>query len=1516
MMLSACNHYCLEVTTVPNKLTAGYYKPSFTTRFDRQSSNWFLGNKPTPSYCLADYPCYTLSGNYSELGTHCIVLGDEMYQHKAECTALESIFFDEQLNTPSTKKKANKAYELLSRLFFVLLDNAFYFVIADNDTPKILPFSIDAYQLTQYGKEIHVYIDLEDDSEVYKTNIVVFQHGQDSRFLSRLDNPDLISASTILKTGTLTARTPKIDDGFEDVDQSEAILASNSITVALDNKQVGIDSIKQLVNQALDQLPDKGIPSNNNTPLDVNILPPIGSKEVVTEPEYPAALTCKGCSDYAGWLSAYTSWVTPEVFDDLDLYNTNEVLTAVAILTSSQCATNEMTSATLGTILRAFVKPEAIAELGKQDFLFPDAIQFYSLYEYNLQNVNSEHLDEILKCDFTDSAFKIIAEATGSSYTLPSVKNFLRRGSVYKSGQRNMPTVLPFALGYNELSAVRLAFARAGLLQGAKLPSYIKYKCLDILLQGNFAPGYLVDDDIKIPSEYAYRMYHTHKARVNEMNAIGDSEELLKKKSLADGVEYGKRADFTYQQLDNAFSISHYDGDYGIPGLKRLLDKYCSASLRAKLFDETFSNIPYKYSLLPGGQSKASDAFDWLLILNGLVSLVPSLKHTYRDIAIFKGTAHDDPEYTKALYGLLLLISMWQRVTLGSIQTNPDASCRFSFNDTLYIKDSCKPSSFSYAPVTSMTPAQMDALAFGWVTVENECYASGMTLKYSQGYLPMKLPRGEGAIQGNFKLDDNIAVNSPESRASLSMEAYTYTELPTQTPIKIRSSSVRLEGFLKHSDGAWYDISYTTTAQEAAKDTIDALSIYPDHITMPSFINRGTHIATYDEAIKNFCNCSDKSEALSALYNHDLEYFKKTYCSKNDPGYVDYYNLNITSVNDGELSRFLLGDFGKAMPYSSIVYSAPAGYWDKTSASTLIDTLLLFVYTNGLYVNDRFNAALTLGDNSKDTALVNQYTKAITLFTDAVGPMMSKAKDSTQMGIILQSIVGYMQTNLQSFTYEGIISLLESTPDLQKAVACYVDDLGKTYKGIADYTGKYSSLIHNLSDSIVTQSDDLESIKERYTDYPFAVNTSTQEDREGVAKLEASVYSTNGLRELMPRFDFLQRMQVAINQNKQDLATDDVLTAAMQGITAPDNDTQSDVTDTSQLDPLSAALDKQEASIANSFASEDSADEDLDDISALDNGFFSVASDEDDDLDDENTLDNGFASDASDEDDDLDDESALDDMPSLGTTSASNSESGLADSPSDEDDALDDDNTLDTSSANAPVDTAPQPSQGIINASALTSDTQAVIPPVTKPAFIFPSNSDTTQADTSPAPLIINAPQADTGTTQADTSPAPLIINAPQSDTPPAPAVIDTPKTAPVSSGTLIINSPESLKAKPADTDETLYSASIIAPIISEALRKNKALARCNIVIAPELEGMARTEYIEPTMAGLIGYCKKYNASCYNTQSNEIYVIKDNIKMLVCLLHRHATQVTTAIDKGRFNLTRFPLPKMSLNCLL
>ena len=234
-----------------NKIAAGYYQPSFKATFDATHRQWFIDGKAVPSICLADYPCYTLNNDYSDLGTHCVAIGDELFTHSLEVQSNPDIQFEEKLNTPNGKKSDKTAVAILANLFFIHADNSLYFAMYLDAGIKILPFDINAYQFSAYAKEIQVYINLKDTAGIFTTNIVVLTTDQDTRFLRSLLDKNTISATTLLKTGTLTQRTPVVDDGFEDIDQSDALFAKGSNTIAMSSKSVDISDIKSLVSVAL-----------------------------------------------------------------------------------------------------------------------------------------------------------------------------------------------------------------------------------------------------------------------------------------------------------------------------------------------------------------------------------------------------------------------------------------------------------------------------------------------------------------------------------------------------------------------------------------------------------------------------------------------------------------------------------------------------------------------------------------------------------------------------------------------------------------------------------------------------------------------------------------------------------------------------------------------------------------------------------------------------------------------------------------------------------------------------------------------------------------------------------------------------------------------------------------------------------------------------------------------------------------------------------------------------------------
>ena len=117
-------------------ISTGYYKPTFDARYDDRQKQWFVNGKPTSSICLVDYPCYTLNNDYSELGSHCIVIGDELYTHVRECQNNADILFEDALNNIHSKKSDKSSLDILSRMFFISADNSFYFATYLNNSVK------------------------------------------------------------------------------------------------------------------------------------------------------------------------------------------------------------------------------------------------------------------------------------------------------------------------------------------------------------------------------------------------------------------------------------------------------------------------------------------------------------------------------------------------------------------------------------------------------------------------------------------------------------------------------------------------------------------------------------------------------------------------------------------------------------------------------------------------------------------------------------------------------------------------------------------------------------------------------------------------------------------------------------------------------------------------------------------------------------------------------------------------------------------------------------------------------------------------------------------------------------------------------------------------------------------------------------------------------------------------------------------------------------------------------------
>ena len=1511
-----------------NKITTGYYQPTFDARYDSHQRQWFVNNKPTSSICLADYPCYTLGNDYSELGSHCVVIGDDLCSHIAECQSSSGIAFEDALNNPQGKKSDKESIDILSRLFFIYADNSFYFATYLNDTVKILPFDINAYQLTAYAKEIQVYIDLKDPARVYSTNIVILTMTQDTRFLRSLLDKSIISATTLLKTGSLTSRTPDVQDGFEDIDQSEALLAKGTTAVAITENQTDINSIKNLVRAALNNLPDKGDVRQNPAPLNVDIIPPIGSKTPDTDADNPPILKCKGLSPMGTFITAYTCEVLPHTLNSLEAYNVTEVIQLVSLVAASQIVTEKISPDTVDDLFVALFHQSRFRTGGSlmdKDFIFPDAIRFYTKHSYMLKNLNADDIENIISCDFTDSAFKVLAKELGSTYTLPSVKNFLRRINVYRSGSSTLPTCIPFGLGKYELNTIKMAFAQAGLMPDMKLPTYMKYKALDIVMNGPFIMEYLGQSQGFLGSMSASRWLAISTAGVEEKLAIYNApEEVIKSIIAKEGVPYSKNFDFRYAPLNKIDANIDWQS-YKI----NLRDLVLSFGI-----DKVISSTPYKYSLWSGDEYLTSDTYDWLLMLSGLSGIIPSLQHSYREVEILKGVQPNPPDddFLKAMYGLLAVISLWQRLTLGTLESNPDSACQFAFG--AYFGSNEYQTEY---PGLVTSHDQIDGLAYGWVEAQNET-GSCDNVMYWNAY-------AKGAVQENvgehFHINNHITDNLASKRSALSLEHYTYSEIP-QSAYKsffVRRSDVA--SYLDHSSSKWHSGERGSLYNDLvplAKELVSKLSIYPDCLLTPAYVQAGTRIATFDDLMNSYTEDFD-ARGLAGMKSNDVKVFEKLL---SEPDNSSVWKFSVDGTED--IIRLLLGEFGKV---TTLSYSSK---YTPNKGNTVILRMIQGIYNAAMYINEHINAAIVLSDNSKETAFYKQYSKALRLFTQTVSDMLKKVKNRQQMGVVLQTLVGYLQTNLEDYTYASFISLIEKAGSIQDALVQHTDAIAQAYPDLVSVVASHKGIIQNLSSiAIAENEEDLATMLGTRSGCIVPINDTVDRVKQNLEDAINKVHNNLGIKALQPRFSTMQAISdiVAESQSEPDI---DVLSQAID--TAQNNAGDfPEEEDNEPLDDISVLDDLLGTSVSQNIAQDIPTDAEPDDFSGQGFDF----GDDLDDLDDYDFSQQGTLEQADEQeantvnplDAAIEEQASIDNAASpldiaiaaqaVETAAPTQGDNNDVDVTEDQDGItlnLDDpafgaqvEQDTDTSDVQTPTSTVQAPT---LNSAAFTQASPQIIPPITKPTLVI--NAPTTQATppqaTDVKPLVINTPTTEEPRVEEV---KPLVINAPTQSTDDKPLIITPPVkqegaistqqakfNKPIKSGApLVINAPNVEDVKPADTDQILYSGTTKAPVIEEALKRDKQLARVGLVITPERAGYAKTECIEPTVPALLAYCDNNNAVCYLTKDNEIYLIKGNAKLLIALLHKkNSDKVLNAIARGRFSLERYPLIQMILGHLL
>lgn len=368
------------------------------------------------------------------------------------------------------------------------------------------------------------------------------------------------------------------------------------------------------------------------------------------------------------------------------------------------------------------------------DYAFPDAVVFYLEQDLVLSKNLTVNADALMRSDFTEIAYTKLAKRLNSQITfkqacsLSNTKENFRLG-LGGTGQRRLPSSIPFALGVVERDAVRMSQAYLGIISDPSMILRVRNGLLDFQMLGPYAMLYLADfcsewhsrgtcflvsaratrglyKDIRVAfTNLVYEKMRSlsgtkvnirdkavlerigHDYGIGVFKGLSDAERTrIKERTrlllaaersarlsinvdpyMFDGVRYNDRV--------GTFATPR---SYGLPPKKTQESSgsgsYNSESTLALLHRfYNFSTVDGTYiSVLDYPKARCRFILDGVLTMSGLVPLMCAIPRNPQGTVWWHGKTVSN--------AVIMLVDIWQRVLLGDIMkrsTGVDTACKY-----------------------------------------------------------------------------------------------------------------------------------------------------------------------------------------------------------------------------------------------------------------------------------------------------------------------------------------------------------------------------------------------------------------------------------------------------------------------------------------------------------------------------------------------------------------------------------------------------------------------------------------------------------------------------------------------------------------------------------------------------------------------------------------------------------------------------------------------------------------------
>lgn len=417
------------------------------------------------------------------------------------------------------------------------------------------------------------------------------------------------------------------------------------------------------------------------------------------------------------------------------------------------------------------------------DYAFPDAIVFYLEQDLVLSKNLTVNADALMRSDFTEIAYTKLAKRLNSQITfkqacsLSNAKENFRLG-LGGTGQRRLPSSIPFALGVVERDAVRMSQAYLGIISDPSMILQVRNGLLDFEVLGPYAMLYLADfcsewhlqgtcflvsakatrglyKDIRVAfTNLVYAKMRSLSGTkvnirdkavlerigsdygINAFKALSDSERtrIKERTRLLLAAERSARLSINvdsymfggnrYNSRVGSFDIPH---NYGLPPRKTQDNTgsgmYNSESTLALLHRfYNFSTVDGTYvSVLEHPSARGRFILDGALIMSGLVPLMCAVPRN--PLGLEWG------HIRTVTSAVIMLVDIWQRVLLGDIMkrsTGIDTACKYRVPNNA---TACVEKYHAYPQTYG------DLFSYGWrVDKSGKVKFGGVNLVANRGY--------------------------------------------------------------------------------------------------------------------------------------------------------------------------------------------------------------------------------------------------------------------------------------------------------------------------------------------------------------------------------------------------------------------------------------------------------------------------------------------------------------------------------------------------------------------------------------------------------------------------------------------------------------------------------------------------------------------------------------------------------------------------------------------------------------